>query len=616
MCIRDSITLCLNAGAVDLSSILLRAGARADLPDANGTTPLESHGGLIRGFLWERARLVLLSHRKSSGGFAQLRGFPAGVINLIIYWMCDSVGLLGQTALKLALYNGNCAQISFLISCGADPNTRLQSEYEPPVVQTIRCRKGSKTPLGQALAQERFDVATCLVQAGADLNDEQLRSNPPGLVSYALDRGQLQFARLLVTHNANVHGHGPSGNSPLLFCASKGLSDMAAWLIEHGADVNESRSPLACAIKRGDLGLTRILVERGAALHGSNHPEDSDSDSESSDSSSDDSDEPWRRPRRDRSRDGRRDHRWRVTPVLPTDRSRSRERMSPIQHTLMPSEENPHETDPGAALIAAAKEGHVEVVSFLLRHYQLDVNQPVGATTCLLTAIEHRRAELADHLLSVLGADVNKTTEQSPEGTALRAAIEHGLQDLARSMVTEHGALLNAVQPLLFTSLPTSEGSDMSDPFHEFRTHGWGNPLPSSTSWKVDLAQCLLEHRADPNVVADDGDTPLLRAIHGHHVDLARCLVEEHQAGLDHSDRHGLTALDYATLNGHLDLVRFLIRHGASTGPGAMVKNDMMSDMMNEPVANCSLDDSRICVEDAFAPGRKPNRSRRRHGGR
>eukprot|EP00656_Telonema_subtile_P048928 TRINITY_DN5969_c0_g1_i9.p1 TRINITY_DN5969_c0_g1~~TRINITY_DN5969_c0_g1_i9.p1 ORF type:complete len:612 (-),score=70.01 TRINITY_DN5969_c0_g1_i9:182-2017(-) len=582
MCIRDSITLCLNAGAVDLSSILLRAGARADLPDANGTTPLESHGGLIRGFLWERARLVLLSHRKSSGGFAQLRGFPAGVINLIIYWMCDSVGLLGQTALKLALYNGNCAQISFLISCGADPNTRLQSEYEPPVVQTIRCRKGSKTPLGQALAQERFDVATCLVQAGADLNDEQLRSNPPGLVSYALDRGQLQFARLLVTHNANVHGHGPSGNSPLLFCASKGLSDMAAWLIEHGADVNvtvKSRSPLARAISRGNLPLTRILVERGATLSSGKgeRPNTGGSDSDSTELLELGSDYSYEPRRRSRSRERRtmRSEVVRSTEVAESlrtdlhcemsgylvdrlDRSGSRPRStSPALRTPshdVPSEHNRKEMDAeapsagGAALIAAAKEGHVEVVSFLLRHYQLDVNQPVGATTCLLTAIEHRRAELADHLLSVLGADVNKTTEQSPEGTALRAAIEHGLQDLARSMVTEHGALLTAAEPLLLTSLPTSE-------------EGW-------TSWKLDLAQCLLEHRADPNVVADDGDTPLLRAIHGHHVDLARCLVEEHQAGLDHSDRHGLTALDYATLNGHLDLVRFFVRNGASTGPG------------------------------------------------
>jgi ankyrin repeat protein len=67
----------------------------------------------------------------------------------------------------------------------------------------------------------------------------------------------------------------PYRGTPLLWAAATGRVDAAAWLLEHGADVNqratfggpthgEGVTALHLAAQDGRLALARLLVERGA----------------------------------------------------------------------------------------------------------------------------------------------------------------------------------------------------------------------------------------------------------------------------------------------------------------------------------------------------------------
>ena len=59
-----------------------------------------------------------------------------------------------------------------------------------------------------------------------------------------------------------------------------------------------------------------------------------------------------------------------------------------------------------------------------------------------------------------------------------------------------------------------------------------------------------------------DGRTPLLAASFKGHLDVVQFLIG-HGADLNSVDKYGLTPLHGASLNGHVDVVQFLIGQGA-----------------------------------------------------
>ena len=82
--------------------------------------------------------------------------------------------------------------------------------------------------------------------------------------------GDLAQVRTLLEAGVPVDAPAPRyGQTPLLFAAGKGHTDIARLLLDRGADVNARESffrstPLSSALDGGHLELARLLLDRGA----------------------------------------------------------------------------------------------------------------------------------------------------------------------------------------------------------------------------------------------------------------------------------------------------------------------------------------------------------------
>src|SRR5579863_2950813 len=78
----------------------------------------------------------------------------------------------------------------------------------------------------------------------------------------------MQLARILLEHGANVSAQETTGSTPLHFASRGGYAELACILLEHGADVkahdNLGSTPLHFASSEGHTELVRILLEHGA----------------------------------------------------------------------------------------------------------------------------------------------------------------------------------------------------------------------------------------------------------------------------------------------------------------------------------------------------------------
>lgn len=133
-------------------------------------------------------------------------------------------------------------------------------------------------PLLQALFKERFDLATYLLDHGADPNASCGPHRGSGAyLRHSAKRMPLQYTTLLLQHNACIAQSGA-----IRMAAEKGRLDVLQALIEHGGDVNEllqpsvgfftqkkkhehaSETPLYTATENGHRDVVVYLLEQGA----------------------------------------------------------------------------------------------------------------------------------------------------------------------------------------------------------------------------------------------------------------------------------------------------------------------------------------------------------------
>ena len=215
---------------------------------------------------------------------------------------------LGATPLWLAAENGSAPMIERLIAAGADPNAELP-EGETPVMTASRAGTAEgvralvaagadvdaaestrgQTALMWAVAQGHDDVAAVLVRHGADVEarskvrprmmhaegtngsqyDQGVVWNRGGFTPllFAARHGRVGAAGILIGGGADVESPAPTGASPLALAALSGQGELAARLLEHGADPNGiggGYTALHAAVLRGDRTLVRTLLAHGA----------------------------------------------------------------------------------------------------------------------------------------------------------------------------------------------------------------------------------------------------------------------------------------------------------------------------------------------------------------
>ena len=213
---------------------------------------------------------------------------------------------LGVTPLWAATENGRAPMVRRLLDAGANPNVPLLSG-ETPLMTAARVGAAevagllleagadvdaagarSQTALMWAVAQRHPRVVEALLAHGAavdarsDVWTEVVKTTPepwnPEYVAeipqggytpllFAARVGDLASAKRLVAAGADVNDQPPYGTSATVVAAHSGHGDVAAYLLEQGADPNAAGAgytALHAAILHKDAGLVRALLDAGA----------------------------------------------------------------------------------------------------------------------------------------------------------------------------------------------------------------------------------------------------------------------------------------------------------------------------------------------------------------
>ncbi|KAE9369200.1 ankyrin, partial [Stipitochalara longipes BDJ] len=76
---------------------------------------------------------------------------------------------------------------------------------------------------------------------------------------------------------------------------------------------------------------------------------------------------------------------------------------------------------------------------------------------------------------------------------------------------------------------------------------------------RYEVVDMLLRHGANPNILENDGETALFKAIHGGNIKTAQLLVEKYGADPNNITSNGMTTLHAAALSGSTEIISLLI---------------------------------------------------------
>ena len=227
--------------------LLLRAGADAAAANAYGVTPLS-----------------LACINRSAPLVARLLDAGADP---------DAATTMGETALMTCARTGTADAVAALLEHGAG---------------NVNAREAARgqTALMWAVAQGHADVVRLLIEHGADVHartesrsllvsvggrgDERARELPLGGFTpllFAARHGRLDSARHLLDAGAYIDEPAPDGASPLVTASFSGHGELAAFLLERGAEPNAAGAGYAAlhtAVLRADAALVRTLIAHGA----------------------------------------------------------------------------------------------------------------------------------------------------------------------------------------------------------------------------------------------------------------------------------------------------------------------------------------------------------------
>lgn len=149
-----------------------------------------------------------------------------------------------------------------------------------------RDNKEQSSPINQQDKEQRTiysnnDLENALFEAAIVGNTEQINNilnkdikpdasgNTTPLMQAAY-HGQIEAAKVLIKHGADVNANRPSG-TPLIYAAQAGQDEMIKFLIENGAKVNmtggvEDWTPIRVAAEKGHVGTVKLLLDAKADI--------------------------------------------------------------------------------------------------------------------------------------------------------------------------------------------------------------------------------------------------------------------------------------------------------------------------------------------------------------
>ena len=490
----------------ELCDMLLKHGGRIDLVDEDGNQPLhlacrQAHTEIGK---W------LLCHGVDANGMNKHYQTPLHIAaggrencpdlcrDLLEYGAAINVmDENGDQPLHLACKQGHLNTGKELMSCGADIRSVNQQ---------------GQTPLHAAAGgwKDSHELCKDLLELGANVNVIDENSDQP--LHLACKQGHINTGKELISGGANTNAVNQHGQTPLHIAADcwEDCHELCKDLLEHGADINvrdeNDDQPLHLACKRGHINTGKDLISRKADTNAVNNLGQTPLHTVAGG--------------------------WKDCLDLCKDL---------LEHG---ADINIMDEVNDQPLHLACKRGHTNTGKELIsRGADTNVVNKFGQTPLqIITGVwwkEH--LDLCKELLEH-GANTKIVDESGNQ--PLHLACKKGHINTGKELIS-HGADTNAVNrrgqtPLLLLV-----------------AYGWRDFF--------DLCKDLVDHGADVNVMDENGDQPLHLACKRGHINTGKELIS-HGADTNAVNRHGQTPL-HTTAGGWKDcpdLCKDLLKHGAA----------------------------------------------------
>ncbi|MCG8340757.1 MAG: ankyrin repeat domain-containing protein, partial [Cytophagales bacterium] len=286
---RTALHEAVEKGDKEVVKALLAAGATVNAKDKNGKTAL--HEAVAKGDT-EVVKALLASgaavNAKDSEGKMPLQlTNKQEIINALIRTQ-DSEG---KTPLHQAAEEGDKAAVKVLVAAGAAVGAK-DNNGETPLhlavkegdrdvlgillkVSNIQAQDNEgQTSLYDAVASYKAggntDVIEALLKKGANVNKEANDGKSP--FKLAEEKGDNKLVSLLKEYDlSELNTYDSEGNTPLIKAIKEGNTGEAKYLIEKGADVtladtSNERSPLWWAAYMGNTEIVKLLIAKGVEV--------------------------------------------------------------------------------------------------------------------------------------------------------------------------------------------------------------------------------------------------------------------------------------------------------------------------------------------------------------
>jgi uncharacterized protein len=210
------------------------------------------------------------------GDLAGVRAALAGDASLL-----DATNESGQNAFLLAKYYHRPEIADYLLGLGPrlDLFSLCAAGRVNAVIEAIdldrsllKAHSGDGwTPLHLAAFFGHPEVATALLDRGADVNARSTNAMKNTPLHAAAAGGNIELVRLLLERGADANATQEGGWTALHAATQSGNREMVELLLAHGAHVNtradNNQAALDLALTKGHQDIARLLDELGAKLH-------------------------------------------------------------------------------------------------------------------------------------------------------------------------------------------------------------------------------------------------------------------------------------------------------------------------------------------------------------